>query len=78
MHRLLLAMVDLLLATRGGLPADLSEDLGLSLNYAVHPALLFRVEGHTNEGWLREDVPRNLYAPASKTRYFIASVVASF
>ena len=57
---------------------DLSEDLGLAVNYALHPALLFKVEGHTNEGLLREDMPRNLYAPPSRTRYLIASVVASF
>ena len=55
-----------------------SEDLGLSVNYAVHPALLFKIEGHTNEGLLREDIPQSLYDPPQKTRYFIASVVASF
>ena len=58
--------------------ADLSEDLGLSLNYAVHPAVLFKLEGHTNDGLLRDDLPRNLYASPSRTRYLIASVVASF
>jgi hypothetical protein len=58
--------------------ARVSDDLGLAVNYAIHPSLLFKVEGHTNEGLLREDVPRNLYAEPSKTRYWIASVVASF
>jgi hypothetical protein len=58
--------------------AGISDDLGLALNYAVHPSLMLKLEGHTNEGLLREDVPRNLYAPPSETRYFIASVVASF
>lgn len=56
----------------------ISEDAGVSLNYALHPALLLKLEGHTNEGLLREDVPRNLYGPSSATRYFIASIVASF
>lgn len=56
----------------------LSEDLGLAVNFAPHPALLFKLEGHTNEGFLREDAPRNFYADPSQTRYFIASVVASF
>ncbi|HEY5610546.1 MAG TPA: hypothetical protein VIL97_05020, partial [Thermoanaerobaculia bacterium] len=60
------------------LRATISEDLGLSLNYAIHPALLLKLEGHTNEGFLREDIPRNLYAQPSDTRYLIASVVASF
>src|SRR5688500_7853176 len=58
--------------------ADVSDDLGVSLNYAIHPAVLFKLEGHTNEGLLRDDVPRNLYASPSETRYLIASVVASF
>lgn len=58
--------------------AHISDDIGLSFNYAVHPQLLFKVEGHTNEGILRNDVDWNLYAEPSKTRYWIASVVASF
>jgi hypothetical protein len=60
------------------LKSDLSQDFGLSLNYAVHPSILLKVEGHTNDGLLREDVPRNFYDPPTQTRYFIASVVASF
>ncbi|HEX7154065.1 MAG TPA: hypothetical protein VF618_21440 [Thermoanaerobaculia bacterium] len=62
----------------GTTTATLSEDLALSLNYAVHPAVVFKLEGHTNEGFLREDRPQNLYDPPSETRYLIASVVASF
>ena len=58
--------------------ATLSQDLGLAVNYAVHPALLLKLEGHTNQGFLREDMPQNLYAPPSETHYLIASVVASF
>lgn len=60
------------------LKAPISDDFGLSVNYAIHRSLLLKVEGHTNEGLLREDVPRNLYARPSKTRYWIASIVASF
>ena len=60
------------------LHARISDDLGLAVNYAVHPSLLLKLEGHTNEGLLREDLPRNLYAEPSRTRYWIASVVASF
>jgi hypothetical protein len=60
------------------LHARISDDFGLSVNYAIHPSVLFKVEGHTNEGLLREDVPRNLYAQPARTRYWIASVVASF
>lgn len=56
----------------------LSEDLGLSVNYAFHPSLLVKLEGHTNEGLLRDDRPVNFYASPSRTRYFIASVVANF
>ena len=58
--------------------ARVSDDLGLAVNYAIHPSLLLKIEGHTNEGLLRDDVPRNLYADPSETRYWIASVVASF
>ncbi|HEY0143841.1 MAG TPA: hypothetical protein VGF48_23340 [Thermoanaerobaculia bacterium] len=56
----------------------ISEDLGLSINYAVHPTITFKLEGHTNQGFLREDMPQNLYESPSETRYLIASVVASF
>jgi hypothetical protein len=58
--------------------APLSDGVGVSLNYAIHPALMFKIEGHRNDGLLREDVPRNLYGTTSETRYWIASVVASF
>lgn len=58
--------------------ARVSEDIGLALNYSIRPSLLFKVEGHTNEGLLRDDVPRNLYDAPTRTRYWIASVVASF
>jgi hypothetical protein len=60
------------------LSANVSEDLGIALNYAFHPSLMLKLEGHTNEGLLREDIPQNLYGPPSQTRYLIASVVASF
>lgn len=56
----------------------LSDDVGIAINYALHPALIFKLEGHTNEGLLREDAPLNLYGSPSKTRYVIASVVAGF
>ena len=60
------------------LHVPLSEGTGLSFNYAATPSILFKLEGHTNDGLLREDVPRNIYAQPSQTRYVIASVVASF
>jgi hypothetical protein len=56
----------------------LSEDLALSVNYAVHPSILLKLEGHTNDGLLREDIPRNFYGSPSRTRYLIASIAASF
>jgi len=58
--------------------AHLSNGVGVSLNYAVHPSILLKLEGHSNDGLLREDIPRNLYARPTETRYLIASVVASF
>ena len=58
--------------------ARISDDIGLAVNYALQPGLLFKLEGHTNEGLLREDIPRSLSGTPAKTRYFIASVVASF
>ena len=60
------------------LKATLSEDLGLAFNYAPHPAIVFKVEGHTNDGFLREDAPYDPYGSPSRTRYAIASVTASF
>ncbi len=58
--------------------ARLSEDLGLSINYALHPVVLLKLEGHTNDGLMREDIQRSFRDPPSNTRYLIASVVASF
>ena len=60
------------------LGADLSKDFGLAVDYAVHPQIMLKLEGHTNEGLMRDDLPRNLYDRPSDTRYFIASVVATF
>ncbi|HEY0592584.1 MAG TPA: hypothetical protein VGF40_12510 [Thermoanaerobaculia bacterium] len=56
----------------------LSEDLALVANYAVAPSVVFKLEGHTNEGFLRDDRPLNLYAEPSRTRYMIASIAATF
>jgi hypothetical protein len=58
--------------------ATLSEDLGLAVNYALYPSIVFKLEGHTNDGFLREDVPPDLYGSPSRTRYAIASITASF
>jgi hypothetical protein len=58
--------------------ATLSKDLGLAVNYAVHPSIIFKLEGHTNRGLLREDLQYNVYDDPSETRYLIASIVASF
>lgn len=58
--------------------ADLSEDLGLAINVAVHPNLLFKLEGHTNDGLLTEDRPFDFYASPARTRYLIASITATF
>ena len=58
--------------------ATVSRDFGLALNYAIHPALLLKLEGHTNEGLLRDDLPQNIYAAPAKTRYMIASIAATF
>lgn len=60
------------------LNTNLSEDLGVAFNYAIRPTLILKLEGHTNEGLLREDTERNFFGPPSETRYLIASVVASF
>lgn len=73
-----LARVDLPPSNGHSLESRLSDDIGLSVNYAAHPRLLLKLEGHSNDGLLREDVPFNFYNPPSRTRYFIASVVASF
>ena len=58
--------------------ADLSEDLGLAVNYALNPHVLFKLEGHTNDGLLMGDRPYDIYATPNRTRYLIASVTATF
>jgi hypothetical protein len=62
----------------GPIHASLSDDFGLALNYAIRPAVVLKLEGHTNVGLLSEDRPRDLYEHPSKTRYLIASVVFGF
>ena len=58
--------------------ARISDDLGLALNYAIRPAVVLKLEGHTNMGLLSKDLPHDLYEDPSKTRYLIASVVLGF
>lgn len=63
-----------------GRPLDrsVSDDLGVAINYAFHPSLVLKVEGHTNEGLLNEEVPQSYYDAPGKTRYLIASIAATF
>ena len=61
-----------------GYRAQVSEDLGFAVNYAFHPSLVLKLEGHTNEGLLNEDNPHNIYGAPAKTRYLIASIAATF
>lgn len=58
--------------------AKISDDLGLSFNYAIRPAVVLKLEGHTNAGLLAYDLPGELYEEPSNTRYLIASVVLGF
>jgi len=58
--------------------AEVSEDLGVAINYAFHPSLLFKLEGHVNNGLLSENGHYDLYEPPMETRYFIASIAATF
>ena len=58
--------------------ADISEDLGIAVNYAFHPSLVFKLEGHSNDGLLAENGHYDVYAAPTKTRYFIASIAATF
>jgi hypothetical protein len=60
------------------LDADLSEDLGLAVNVALNPHVLFKLEGHTNDGMLTEERPYDGYPPSSRTRYFIGSVTFTY
>jgi hypothetical protein len=64
----------------GGIPmhAKISDDLGLALNYAIRPAVVLKLEGHTNVGLLSKDLPHDLYEDPAETRYVIASVVLGF
>jgi hypothetical protein len=58
--------------------ADLSEDLGLAVNVAVHPNVLLKLEGHTNDGLLGEDQPFDYAASPSRTRYLIFSITVTY
>lgn len=58
--------------------ARISDDLGLAFNYAFRPAVVLKLEGHTNVGLLAQDFPPQLYQEPSTTRYLIASVVLGF
>jgi hypothetical protein len=58
--------------------ADLSEDLGLTVNVAVHRHVLVKLEGHTNDGLRIDDQPVDVFTPPSRTRYMIASVTVAF
>lgn len=58
--------------------ARISDDLGVAFNYAIRPAVVLKLEGHTNVGLLSNDLPGELYEDPSKTRYLIASVVLGF
>ena len=58
--------------------ADLSEDLGLAINFALHPHVLLKLEGHTNDGLLVEDRPFDLQAAPTRTRYLIGSITLTY
>ncbi len=59
--------------------ARISDDLGLAFNYAIRPAVVLKLEGHTNVGLLTRDRPPELYeTPPVTSRYLIASVVLGF
>lgn len=58
--------------------AKISDDLGLAFNYAIRPAVVLKLEGHTNDGLLSKELPAELYENPSKTRYLIASIVVGF
>lgn len=58
--------------------ATLSEDLGLAINFAVHPNVLFKLEGHTNDGLRVEDQQILPDTHPSRTRYMIASLTATY
>jgi hypothetical protein len=59
--------------------ARISDDLGLTFNYALRPAVVLKLEGHTNVGLLARDRPPELYeTPPVTSRYLIVSVVLGF
>lgn len=58
--------------------ADLSEDLGLAVNFALHPHVLLKLEGHTNDGLRIEDEVFDRHTQPSRTRYMIASITATY
>jgi hypothetical protein len=66
------------LPNNGSADARISDDLGLAFNYAIRPAVVLKLEGHTNVGLLARDRPGELYEDPSTTRYLIASVVLGF
>ncbi|HUP60335.1 MAG TPA: hypothetical protein VNA69_07935 [Thermoanaerobaculia bacterium] len=57
---------------------QIDRDYALAVNYAVAPAVVVKVEGHSNSGLLVEDVPVTITDPPYRTRYAILSLAASF
>jgi hypothetical protein len=57
---------------------SLSEDLGVAVNVAVHPNVVLKLEGHTNDGLRIEDEPFDPHKPPSRTRYLIISATLTY
>jgi hypothetical protein len=57
---------------------DFDDDHALAVDYAFRPDLVLKLEHHWNEGFTPEVPTQNFFAPAPKTRYWIASLSATF
>jgi hypothetical protein len=57
---------------------DFDDDIALGVNYAFRPDYVLKLEYHRNEGYTPEEPTQNFFAPKVKTRYWIASLSASF
>jgi hypothetical protein len=57
---------------------DFDDDRALGVNYAVRPDCVLKLEHHWNEGFTPEVPRQNFFAPKLETRYWIASLSASF
>lgn len=57
---------------------DFDDDVALGASYAFRPDYVIKLEHHWNKGYTPEHPEQNFFAPKIETKYWIASLSASF